>query len=684
MSSDMTFIQNGQWLPELSHFVPINTPPDVDKNLDLARDQGENIELFLHTALNPHVPALVVLGEFLQSKELTILAATFRAFASIGEKLEGKNLPPAYQHHLANLQWTLTQNLNLTCDDDSSVALFKRLCYEAESGTSDLTRWAAAYAIEKLNYPASLRRQLLDRPPAEITADIERKYVSCFSERNNPLENRDYIKFWTYGPTEILFSKCNPFFGECNETYYLDVVREVLSKLGVRGIRLALKNGNRASVKEAIHLVSKIFHQVSPSESETRYIDRSTRQRLADFVLPFLDKNDIELQNLVADILNDKAHQYQASNVLLDQNNCAKVAVLALDWQRVRSLGKTTLPFLYEAIKGQLKFDDNERRNLDCQLEVVRNIDKILTNINSKIINLVPYLQHDVDEIRSEVANVLMPHISSNLFDPSSLRIIKALQFNIDFKSATEIESLNQSEIKTILEQIKEFNLEVTSTFDSAIFACSANSFKTKSFLEKRKSEWLSNIQHYADSLVARNQKIINNFENQVLCSKLLRKKADLEASIKSLEKEIQEQSNLVQKYLGQGSSIGLENTFQLLLWAIFAAPILLLLLFAFIRVVVFIIIAAFCNEEIVSACGTEAWNRYSYMENLLFCILWAIPIIFSLFHLYLSGKSEHNKTFKKEINAKVKKLQNQKKELEQELYRIVQQISNCNINTNL
>jgi|GEM_PF-3721892 len=60
---DLALIKGGRWLPELSHFVPINDPHDIDTNLDHARDDGEKIDLLLITALNPHADTLGCLGE---------------------------------------------------------------------------------------------------------------------------------------------------------------------------------------------------------------------------------------------------------------------------------------------------------------------------------------------------------------------------------------------------------------------------------------------------------------------------------------------------------------------------------------------------------------------------------------------------------------------------------------------
>ncbi len=149
--SDLALIKAGKWLPELSHFVPVNSPRNLDDNLNHARDEGEKIDLLIHTALNPHAPALIGLGEFLNSRDLTILAATLRGFASIGETLKVQNLDPNYRHHLEQLKYVLTANLDLHDDENPSVHLFKRLCHDVESGGSEMVRWAAAHALQELD-----------------------------------------------------------------------------------------------------------------------------------------------------------------------------------------------------------------------------------------------------------------------------------------------------------------------------------------------------------------------------------------------------------------------------------------------------------------------------------------------------------------------------------------------------
>lgn len=481
---DLALIKGGRWLPELSHFVPINDPHDIDTNLDHARDDGEKIDLLLITALNPHADTLGCLGEFIQSKDLTILAATLRAFASIGEMLKDSSLDEDYRHHLERLRWVLTANLDLADEDNPSVQLFKRLCQEAESGQSDLIRWAAAYALQQLDYPAGLRRQLLHKPPAEIGEDIVPNFAARLSGRENPVGEREYLKFWVYGGAEGLFSSGSG-------TYYLDVLQEVLNKLGMRGIRLALQWGNRDCKLEAIDYAGEIF-------GNSRYKAEATRQSLANRLLPFLGSTDIELRNLVAEKLNDKGNQYQVSDKLLKESDRIRAAVMDADWQRVVKLGDPAVPLLCEVVEGSLRLR-NGANNIDFQIMAVETIDKILIETSRKIATLSPYLQHDDDKLRMRVAH-LLKQFQGDL-DTASYAILEALFFTLELLHESSIDSLDRSSVENCVAKIGSYERLVQEVFSKAISACRSSSVKTKDFLAQQQKHWLDRIKAYLKEL---------------------------------------------------------------------------------------------------------------------------------------------------------------------------------------
>lgn len=543
-ASDLATIQSGQWLPELCHFVPINSPPDIDTNLDKARDEGEKLDLLLITALNPHAPTLSGLGEFIQSKDLTILAATLRGFGSIGEILREPNLTldPNYRHHLEHLRWLLTQNLDLTYDANPSVQLFNRLCQEAESGSSDLTRWAAAHALQSLDYPASLRRQLLHKPPAEIEAEIlhiQRDQISRLSESSSSSEKRDCIKFWVYGPTEKLFS-------ECHGTYHQELVHEVLSKLGMRGIRLALQYGNSTTVIEAIKLARKIFSQTSPSSQDARYQDRATRQNLANRLLSLLNTDNIQIRNLVAEKLNDADNNFAVSNQLLNPDERAKVAVIDTTsgsrWDHVVSLGEITIPVLRDAVEGRFRFVEDKTQNISFQIEALRAIDKIIKDAFLKVKILIPYLDHDSDKIRLETFNLLKP--LQIYLDFEYTQIISALNFQLDLLDKTSVLStfqqelsfglpLNELKMAALLLEGEKQRSALCQIFNKALSACGSQT-NLKKFLVKQQEEFLEEITRYLSLLDKQQEGYNNNLKTQEY-------KRKLEDELQKKRREIQE-----------------------------------------------------------------------------------------------------------------------------------------------
>lgn len=509
-TNDLADIQKGDWFPELSHLVvKITAPNDIDANLDQNkfRDEGEKIDIFIHTALNPHTPALAILGTFLEKKDLAILAATLQGFASIGRILKKPDLDleldldPDHRHHVKHLKEQLTTNLDPTNDADDSVKLFKLLCEQAESGKSDLIRWNAANTLQQLEYLESLRIDLLHTSPAKIAGEILQKYISRLSDRYNPGQDREYIKFWVYGPTEILLSVCN-------DTYYIDyihVVGEVLRQSGMRGIRLALQCGNATAVTQAIHFAGEIFNQIKPDSKDIRYIDNETRKKLVSLLLPYINHSDIELRNLVAEKLNDGSNEYQVSNYLLDDVNRAKVAVIDTTyserWQRVVDLGDLSIPVLCEVVEGKLKLNNDEKRNVGCQIEALKSLNKIIKDIPKKVAILSPCLQqHCSDTLRLETFNLLKKHWA--YLDDQSIKLLIEIALAI-FEDWELVISYGHRGIPVLCKVIDgEFILKLD---EKSNFNCQIEALKSLNEIIKDIPEKVAilspYLQHYNDTL---------------------------------------------------------------------------------------------------------------------------------------------------------------------------------------
>jgi len=684
--SELKLIQDGKWLPELSHFVVVTSPRNLDDNLNHARDEGEKIDLLIHTALNPHAPALIGLGEFLNSRDLTILAATLRGFASIGETLKQQNLDPNYRHHLEQLKYVLTANLDLHDDENPSVHLFKRLCHDAESGGSEMVRWAAAHALQELDYPLNLRRQLLSRPPAEILAEIWTKYEMRLSESNRQrdpskmLEVED-VKFGIYGDTKRLFAKCD-------EGYSLEIAREVLRKSGVRGIKLAIESRNKPIVKAAINFAGELFNN-------NLYKDNATRQKLADLLLPFLNQADFDLRNLAAEKLNDKRNQYDVSNRFIDQNNRAKVAVIDTDWNRAISLGDLAIPALRQAVEATLRIEKAENLNINCQIAAAETIDKILTVVSRKISTLSPYLQHNNHNVRTAIVGLLKPHQSS--LDIKSSQIMTALLFQLNLSHESNISlsnsQLNKSIVESYIRLAESHKQSIQDIFNKSISACENKSTGTKDFMSQQRKALIDRTTKYTDNLnrwlkdyaadleskarakAEELKKQNQELERQTLCRKLLQDKNStkeqiqkLQVNIETAEKKQSQYSKLITSELSQKANRKQSEIFYELLQVVVLGPVWLFGVFLFIWLIATFVVPLTTKT---TTPNTDARN----IATNVCIVLYGFWIIYGIGEMITTASAKTEKerleSHINNISNQINTLKSQKSELEKQLYAI-------------
>jgi len=669
-SSELALIKSGQWLPELSHFVPVTLPRNLDDNLNHARDEGEKIDLLIHTALNPHAPALVSLGEFLNRRDVTILAATLRGFASIGETLKEQNLDPDYRHHLEKIRYVLTANLDLNDDDDQSVHLFKRLCHDAESGESEIVRWAASHALQELDYPLNLRLHLLLRPPAEILAEIWNKYESRLSDqkrKNDPSKVLEDVKFGIYAHTERLFAECKADNSFYSTDYSFHVTRQVLRKSGIRGIRLALKCGNKPVVVEAINFAGELFNQIDRNSQDKRYVDPKTRQKLAALLLPFIDQPDLELRNLVAEKLNDKRNNYNVSNSLIAPNYRAKVAVIDTDWNRAILLGDVSISVLCEAIQGSLRIEDDEDLNVNCQIESIKTIDKILIDISQKVSILSPYLQHNSDKLRLEVALLLQTHQSS--LDSKSLKILIALLFTLDLPEELDISisnsRLNRSIVESYIQIAESYKESVENIFVNAIAVCEKKSNSIQNFLSKEQKSLSDRIENYLCDLEELLDAYDDEIERQKLCKKILEDKASVQNQIRKLEQDIEYKRRQVDSYssdLHESSDLLYRKENPLI--PQLNSPLFCYFIMPFVLIIPTLILSLIIGGAVASA---------------LFYIVYFGTIINSIIRIFsTNSEKEENQNIassKSQVERKITQLERQRNELGRQLSAIESQI---------
>ncbi|MFM9157055.1 MAG: hypothetical protein ACKOPK_03845, partial [Dolichospermum sp.] len=117
----------------------------------------------------------------------------------------------------------------------------------------------------------------------------------------------------------------------------------------------------------------------------------------------------------------------------------------------------------------------------------------IITDIPKKVNTLYDYLQHDNDDLRMEVAELLQPH--KRYVAHESNYILTALLFD-------KVNSLQESEnLENCLQKAKNEEFRIEETFRKAINACKKSSVLTIEYLDKQKDRLVNQIKEYSNQL---------------------------------------------------------------------------------------------------------------------------------------------------------------------------------------
>lgn len=159
----------------------LHTAAEVLEAFRACHDTGEEIELFECLATRPE-PPLEAFAEILKNIHLEpVLALTIQAFGKI-------------------------TNTDIKARLKQSDDLLEMLSRKAQSGSTDLIRWAAATVIEEVGFDFIAVSRYLSQEPKKIAAKINELKIKRFAEPNL-LSSSDYdefIHFWAYGPAYVL------------------------------------------------------------------------------------------------------------------------------------------------------------------------------------------------------------------------------------------------------------------------------------------------------------------------------------------------------------------------------------------------------------------------------------------------------------------------------------------------
>jgi hypothetical protein len=246
----------------------LTNPPGGGDPPDRFRNVGEQIQSFFDFAENNPdraVPFFVNIWE-------TQASLTTRALALQGLGVAAKHY---YRVKEAFADWDVLKDIAKEVKGKGEVS-------------NDLTRWAAASALEAIGYSQQslqhlegggftesldrIRREIRDRKLAEINR-IQR----LNSRGETTAEYERHLEFWIYGPANELLN------GNENSRNYQDLIGDVICELHGRGVYLGLISPNSIVQGTALRQAGLIFKESAEIEEYLyglleEFLDNSNRE----------------------------------------------------------------------------------------------------------------------------------------------------------------------------------------------------------------------------------------------------------------------------------------------------------------------------------------------------------------------------------------------------------------------
>jgi hypothetical protein len=376
--------------------------------------------------------------------------------------------------------------------------------------SSDLTRWAAAKALEDIGYSLKdlqhlegggftesldrIRREIRDRKLVEINR-IQR--LNTRGETTAEYERN--LEFWVYGPVEELFA------GNDHSPNYQELVKDVISELHGRGVYLGLRSSNRivhgaalreaeiifkesAEIEEFIYGLVEEFlynsnHEVSLIHKATdlskklktlsKLLSQEKDAKLLEVVLHHAQSHFIQsvdnqkfLYGYLEQFLIDRTHEVtlriMAIEIITKASGLKKVETLSkllledIPLQNV-ALRQIRLIFKESSQIEELLFETLDQF-LNYNYEVSLKIDAAelvytARNLNKKLTTLSKLLLEDT-ELRNLAVRLLTPYKQELArVDADAHTVLDALVFNYTLKTwqKPELQESKISQLETYL-----------------------------------------------------------------------------------------------------------------------------------------------------------------------------------------------------------------------------------------
>ena len=482
---------------------------------DRYRNVGEQIQAFFDFAENNPDRAV----RFFVNIWETQASLTTRALALQGLGVAAKH----YQVKEAFADWDVLKDIAKEVKGKGEVS-------------NDLTRWAAASALEAIGYSQQslqhlegggftepldrIRREIRDRKLIEIN-----RIPRLNSRGETTAEYERHLEFWIYGPADELLNDRD------RSLNYQDLVGDVISKLHGRGVYLGLISPNSIVQAAALRQAGLIFKESAQIEE---YLYGLLEEFLHD------SSHETPLRIHAAEIINTATDVNRRlktlSKLLLEERN-PKFHELGLR-QAQQAFHHYAEDFIYGLLE---KFLDNSNNETALRINAAEIINTT-TDLSRRLKTLSQLLLEKSIELRNVAVRLLTPYKHDlTRVEPDADTILKALVFSysLDILQKSQLQDLTISQLESYFSSASQDHREISEIFTSAIAASESlarrygrTSFVLKQFLPNKQDEclspiesWLQVLRNHISETETENTKVQSN---QALINEILDKMGNL------------------------------------------------------------------------------------------------------------------------------------------------------------
>jgi hypothetical protein len=480
----------------------LTNPPGGGDPPDRFRNVGEQIQSFFDFAENnpdQAVPFFVNIWE-------TQASLTTRALA-----LQGLGVAAQHYHVKEALaDWDVLRDIAKEVKGKGEVS-------------NDLTRWAAASALEAIGYSQQsledlrggaigeklplIRQEICDRKLAEIN-----RIPRLNSRGKTTVEYQRHLDFWLYGPADELLN------GNENSRNYQDLIGDVIGELHGRGVYLGLISPNSIVQGAALRQAGLIF-------KESAEIEKNLYGLLEEFL--HNSNHETSLRIHAAEIINTATDVNRRlktlSKLLLEENNPKLQEVALRQAQSVFQQSAETEESLYQPLEEFLLNSNHETSLRIHAAEIINTA----TDINRRLKTLSQLLLEET-ELRNTAVRLLNPYKQELArVESDAYTVLGALNFEYKLDKP-EPKDLTIAQIENRISSANQYESKISEIFINAMALAESLARRygrsdsvLKQFLQNKQDEYLSDIVSWVSVLRTQRSDTLA-LQNKIKSSQLL------------------------------------------------------------------------------------------------------------------------------------------------------------------